>query len=228
MILAPWVTAQAQDAREEGPREIEKCQTIDKPGSYKLVNNLTFSATTGACLPITASFVTIDLAGFTMTGNGIATEAIVATPPSGQVLDGIAVRNGSISGFAGGVDLVRGDSSVVEGLRVFGSVPSTLGIGANGIVKGNIVERVAGPAGARGVGIFATGIVTGNSIASQIGMEIGQGSTVIGNSVRAGPFPAVTVTCPSNLTDNTFLNIAGGETLGLIGDGCHSEDNVAP
>jgi hypothetical protein len=35
IILAPRFAAQAQDFREEGPREIEKCQTIDKPGSYK-------------------------------------------------------------------------------------------------------------------------------------------------------------------------------------------------
>jgi len=40
IILVPRVGAQAQDARE-GPTEIEKCQTISHPGSYKLVNNLT-------------------------------------------------------------------------------------------------------------------------------------------------------------------------------------------
>ena len=60
IILAPRAGGQAQDARE-GPTEIEKCRTIDKPGSYKLVNNLTFTGTTGVCLQITADFVTIDL-----------------------------------------------------------------------------------------------------------------------------------------------------------------------
>jgi hypothetical protein len=35
--------AQAQDARQEGPIEIDKCQTISQPGSYKLVKNLTFN-----------------------------------------------------------------------------------------------------------------------------------------------------------------------------------------
>lgn len=58
IILAPLAGARA-DGREEGPREIERCQTIDKPGSYKLVNDLTFSATTGTCLTITADSVTI-------------------------------------------------------------------------------------------------------------------------------------------------------------------------
>jgi hypothetical protein len=38
------------------------------PGSYKLVNNLTFNGPAGGtCLSITTSFVTIDLAGFAIT-----------------------------------------------------------------------------------------------------------------------------------------------------------------
>ena len=58
-------------AREEGPTEIEKCRTIDKPGSYKLVNNLTGPLSgPGDCLEIAADFVTIDLAGFTISGPG--------------------------------------------------------------------------------------------------------------------------------------------------------------
>ena len=39
ITLTP-VLVRAHDCREEGQIEIEKCQTIDKPGSYKLVNNL--------------------------------------------------------------------------------------------------------------------------------------------------------------------------------------------
>ena len=71
LTLAPWASAQAQDSRQEGPFEIEKCQTISNPGSYKLVNNLTFEGTTGTPLQVTANFVTIDLAGFTISGPGI-------------------------------------------------------------------------------------------------------------------------------------------------------------
>jgi hypothetical protein len=146
IILAPRVGAQSQDSREEGPTEIEKCQTIDKPGSYKLVRNITLTADSATCLPITASDVTIDLAGFTISGpRGLATAAIVATPPQGQVLQGIAVRNGSISGFGTGVDLQGG--SIVEGLRVSGPCPCALGIGAAGIVKGNTVVEIQAPPG---------------------------------------------------------------------------------
>jgi hypothetical protein len=70
MTLAPHGGARAQGELEEGPIGIEKCQTISQPGSYKLVNNLTFNGPSGGtCLSITANFVTIDLAGFTMTGS---------------------------------------------------------------------------------------------------------------------------------------------------------------
>jgi len=59
--------AQVQHAREEGPIEIDKCQTISQPGSYKLVSNLAITGGNG-CLLVTAGGVTIDLAGFSIIG----------------------------------------------------------------------------------------------------------------------------------------------------------------
>jgi hypothetical protein len=193
IILTPRARAQEQGARAEGPTEIEKCQTISNPGSYKLVNNLTFTGTTGTCLTIAASSVTIDLAGFTIsgrgfpfTGGGTAAGAGIA---AGNDTTGIAVRNGSIAGFSVGVAL-GGDGSIGEGLRVFGSgCPCELGIGATGVVKGNTVLDIAGLPG-EGIGISATGIVSGNYVTrSRIAeYQIGQGSTVIGNTAVGIPF----------------------------------------
>ena len=75
-MLLPSAGARA-DGREEGPTEIEKCQTIEKPGSYKLVNNLT---ATGDCLVITTDFVTIDLAGFLISGSGTGSGILAPAP----------------------------------------------------------------------------------------------------------------------------------------------------
>ena len=66
VTLAAVISASGAQA-QEGPTELDKCQTISQSGSYKLVNNLTFTGPSGsACLPITVSNVTIDLAGFSI------------------------------------------------------------------------------------------------------------------------------------------------------------------
>jgi hypothetical protein len=228
LVLAPAGGARA-DAPREGPIEIEKCQTIDQPGSYKLVNNLTLTGTAAVCLQITANFVTLDLAGFTISrlnaGFPSGTTAIAA----GDKMTGITVRNGSISGFSVGVGL-EGNGSIVEGLRVDGLCPCDVGIAANGIVRGNIVSVASEPDGS--IGILASGIVTGNYVfhTRSTGMDVGQGSTVIGNTVTdTGGIPGVglRVTCPSNVTNNTAVNNMR-QNLVLEGTGCNDTNNVAP
>jgi hypothetical protein len=220
IILAPIA-----GAREQGPIEIEQCRTIDKPGSYRLVNNLV--AGTNDCLVITADFVTVDLAGFSISGTAISGPARenrgIVTPLTPQGRRGIAVRNGSISGFGMAVDLAGAAGSIVEGLRVFGDgVSSRFGIGAEGIVRNNTVMGIVG------TGIGANGTVTGNYASSRRDeFVIGPGSTVIGNTAApSGANTGFSVDCPANLIDNTST---GNEfNLVLNGNDCHSEDNLAP
>jgi hypothetical protein len=226
-MLAP--IAHAQHGREEGPIEIEKCQTIDKPGSYKLVKNLTLTIVGSGCLLIVADFVTVDLAGFTISGpgGGVAIEA-----QSPAMRRGIAVRNGAISGFPLGVLLDAADGAIVEGLRIFGSTnPADIpisgaggpaGINAgNGLVRGNAIMLFA-------VGVIATGVVTGNYAAgNREGMRIGAGSTVIGNTALDNLQEGLVVSCPSNVTDNTATGNGLGNLM-LKGEGCNDTNNVAP
>src|SRR6516164_2934914 len=130
--------AQVQHAREEGPIEIDKCQTISQPGSYKLVSNLAITGGNG-CLLVTAGGVTIDLAGFSIIGQQAGGAGVHADP----FLRGISVRNGSISGFVEGVELAASSGSIVEGIRVSdtpGQQNGGSGIIAQGIVKGNTVS----------------------------------------------------------------------------------------
>jgi hypothetical protein len=217
IALAAIILAPQASAREA--TQLSKCQTISQPGSYELANNLT---STGDCLVITADFVTIDLAGFTITGKGSPVDpgtGILAAPSSGP--RGIAVRNGSISGFEAGVDLKSASGSIVEGLRVSISTENSVGIAASGIVKGNTVN--AGDGG----GISATGIVTGNIVGGgRSGIGVGKGSTVIGNTATGAARFGLIVECPSNLTDNTSVDNAFN--LELIGEGCTNTNNVAP
>jgi hypothetical protein len=109
-------------------------------------------------------------------------------------------------------------------LRVSGGREG-LGIFARGIVRGNIVT--ASP-GSEGSGISATGTVTGNYASGLVvGISVGQGSTVIGNTATDNADIGLSVTCPSNLTDNTAVN-NHTVNLELNGEGCHNEDNLAP
>jgi hypothetical protein len=241
VTLAPWARAQAQDSRQEGPIEIEKCQTISQPGSYRLVNNLTLGPAGGTCLLITADFVTIDLAGFAISGptsfnsenQPLSTAIAAEVNASGIPVTGISVRNGSITNFSFGVNLppspifFPSSGSIVERLRVIGC--TSFGIIANGIVRDNILVDNVGLGGG-GVGISATGIISGNFVNAnrEGGIEAGQGSTVIGNTVtNTLRDVGIRVTCPSNVTNNTALANAVGN-LELDGTGCNNTNNVAP
>ena len=229
IALEAILFASAAGARE--PTPIKTCQTISQPGSYELANNLTSNGNN--CLVITADFVTIDLAGFSITDTRPEVPNPTTAIAAGDNTRGIAVRNGSISSFGSGVDLA-GDGSLVEGLRVICGIGGS-GIGAKGIVKSNTVEGCGGPSFDRGgPGIFATGIVTGNFVTGSVGgMSIGRGSTVTGNTVTDTLFTAgISVGCPSNVSDNTVVNInifQGMKNLiRLDGEGCNNTNNVAP
>jgi hypothetical protein len=158
---------------------------------------------------IAASFVSIDLAGFSISGGGGT--AIVG---EGQ---GISVRNGSISAFTNGVDLGSAPYCIVEGLRVYVSGTGSVGIAATGIVRNNIVD------GSPDTGISATQIVAGNYVSGNItGIEAGAGSTVIGNTAAGST--AFSMTCPSNVTNNTAVN----GNIVLQGSGCTNTNNAGP
>jgi hypothetical protein len=138
MVLASAVAAAlyAHNAAAQ-PTRIMECRAeglpegqITAPGSYVLARNL---SARGDCLVIEADFVTIDLAGFAITGNGTGT---------GIRADRVAieVRNGTITGFMTGVR-VRG-SAIIEGMRVIGNT----GVGIDtslqrSIVTGNVVRN---------------------------------------------------------------------------------------
>jgi nitrous oxidase accessory protein NosD len=182
-------------------------------------------------LTITAGEVTIDLAGFTIIGpnsSSTQTQAIQTLLLTSAELHGIAIRNGSISGFSTGVLLNGADSSIVERLRVSG-VAAVTGTGINGvgILKDN---TVVGIGGGSGVGIAFTGPITGNDASGNDGAGIiaGPGSSVIGNTANNNG-TGLLIDCPSNVTDNTAINNTGPQgNLILEGTGCNNTNNVAP
>jgi len=74
------------------PTQISACGPIAQSGSYVVEKNLTAA---GDCLVIRADFVTLDLGGFVLTGNGSG-NGVTNNNVSHQ---GILIRNGTITNF---------------------------------------------------------------------------------------------------------------------------------
>lgn len=248
IVLALGALIFVSGAGAQEPTKITACQTISQPGSYRLANNLAaIPPGRPACLVITANFVTIDLGGFSMTGSsageGASGQAGTGVLAQGQ-LQGIAVRNGSISGYTPSVDLGSADGSIVEGLRVSGFAVRGDGIIATGIVKGNtatdfrftaieatgtVTGNYVSNYGAIGITVGSGSTVAGNNVSGIDGataIEVATGSTVIGNTATGGSPSGITIACPSNVIDNT--STGHSHNLVLNGKGCNDRNNVAP
>ena len=87
------------------PRLVTNCMAITQPGSYIVFNNI---QATGDCLVVQSDFVTIDLSGFAISGNGTGAGVVEHLAVGRR---GITIRNGTITGFASAIQL--GNSTAV-------------------------------------------------------------------------------------------------------------------
>ncbi len=134
VALALGAGAYAPPAGADDPAPIDSCATIAAPGSYALVQNLTAA---GDCLIIADDFVTIDLNGWTIAGDGTG---------SGIASDerrGVAVRNGTVTGFEFGINL-EGSDARVEEVRAIGNGVGVIVAGEGSTVSGNTASENEG------------------------------------------------------------------------------------
>jgi parallel beta-helix repeat protein len=130
--------------------------TISQPGSYYLVDNL---ASTGHGITIQASGVTLDLGGFSMTGNGDTQYygIYVAGTSTNNPVDKLLVKGGSISNFGNGLRAKFTENSRFEQLVVSGSTShGFLLTGNTGLCNGNTVVDCS-VSGSTGVGFYLDG-----------------------------------------------------------------------
>ena len=220
------------------PKNIKTCTMIPDSGSYVLTANLSAA---GDCLVVAADFVTIDLNGFTIAGNGSGS----GIRSDGDFRQGIRITNGTIRGFQTGVDFAfTGAQITVERLHVIGNSNVGIGVNQQALVKDCVLAE-----NGDGINVGARSLLTGNdsSFNTASGIAAGVGSTIIGNTVGvngnnglvAGNSSTVLnntaqvngnfglhVTCPSNVLGNTATN--NGTNLFLSGAGCNNSNNVAP
>jgi len=253
LVLVLVAATAAADA--PGPTKITACQTIDQPGSYVLIKNLT---ATGDCLVLTGNYVTIDLAGFLITGNGTG-RGITAT----QAVKGVVIHDGSIIGFTQGIAFFIGandnitvlrtrinenrspDGLFDPGINIFGDGAiirdtNATSNGEDGIIvsgggaflSGNVAN------GNRGNGIVIGSVLSGGSTLigntadanGKLGFGIGVGSTIMNNTARGNTIAGMSVDCPSNVIGNTLTGngpaAIGGTGIITNGLACRLDHNV--
>lgn len=185
----------------EGPIPIDACGILDLSGSYVLTDNL---ATAGsgkiACLFVDDDFVTIDLAGFVITGDGTGV-GIAST----QTFSATTVRNGTITNFNDGVTLR--DHAVVESIRTIGNERFGILVGESSLVRDNILDNN------NSVGIY---FMKGSTITGNTGRKNGRGiqgdcpSNLIGNTL-----------IESTIDFDIFLNSPGCNATDNVGSVLH-------
>jgi len=189
--------------------------TISEPGSYVLRSNLIVTQAGVTVIEITASDVTLDLAGFSIIGpntcsgtpvectiqggGGIGIKAVADAGPSPE---NVRVMNGNVRGMGGHGIRMMGSGTVVERVHAVSN-------GGPGIVvgQGSIIDSVAmfNGSGAAVVGLIVRGTVAMNNI---VGIAIRPGGVASGNSAIANAVTGLSVQCPAVVVGNSTTSNA--------------------
>jgi hypothetical protein len=210
--------------------------TISQSGSYRLTGNLTVPDANTTAIQITASYVNLDLNGFSIIGPVVCTSTPATCPAPGQ---GVGVQGGtggqpSPRGVRVSNGIVRGMGSLGIGLFGGGNVVERItaenNAGGGIIAAGNVFQSSANQNGA--FGIFATIIQdstadenhdVGIQIDAEGGVAIGNAAhingkegisspngTVMGNTVTLNKGFGIKAVCPSSIVNNTVVANALG------------------
>ncbi len=196
--------------------KINQCKTITQSGSYVVTKNLNAN---GDCIVVKADFVTIDLDGFLIEGNGTG-GGITDLGAFSNV--GVTVRNGTVSNFFNGISLASSTGRVE---RITSAGNTNVGIVlVSGIVRDSIAT---GNVNNSGISVGPRSLVTGsNSTGNDVGIVTNIGTTIIGNTSNNNPQLGIHAECPSVVVGNTA--VGNGTNLSLVGAGCASDHNAAP
>jgi hypothetical protein len=200
--------------------------TISQPGSYYLTQSLSLATTDKHGITISASNVTLDLNGYTLTGPDSGTRGGIA---SSGVQTNIIVRNGTLTkwGSDGGVYLEEVNGGGVEAVvarenRGTGiSSPTSATVSRCG-ASGNISYGITGGAGS----VIESCTANGNSLT---GIVVGGGGVVRRCSSRNNTGGGILVQPSGVISDCSAQNNGGsGITLQQAGvaSACASEGNA--
>ena len=209
-FLVLGVGAYVPDA--EAITAISACTAITTSGSYILTRNLVAA---GNCLVVTADFVTTDLAGHTISGNGTGGGITTGSDV------GITVRGGFVTNFFNGIDLISARDAIVERVPSIANTNFGIGVSEAAIIK----DCVAANNGNTGISVGSRSLVTtkvsrqnmngivtalGSTVSGNVvglnsnnGISAGIGSTVLNNTSRNNGNFGISAGCPSLVLGNT-------------------------
>ena len=214
--------------------------TISTRGSYYLTANL--AVTAGNAIVISASNVTLDLNGFTISSSASPAGGTAIAP--GAFLTDIAILNGHIAGsfqhgirFSGAISQLK--NVRVEGMSVSGCSGDGINLsnfssvvidrctvqqaGANGIVGGSVNNSVAENCGSTGITAKSAANSVGSSSASQRGIYAGTAVNCFGSSVSGTGLDADSATgCRG---ESTALSSTGTGLNAATATGCYGSNS---
>lgn len=225
---------------------------IDRPGTHRLVADVTGTPESAAGILITCDNVTLDLAGFSVVGvgaPGVAAVGILVLPGCSNIV----IRNGTVRGWGeAGIDLDRATDSHLTDLRLCHNAGggarlghncsaqriSAWSNGAEGLDAGNgcTLREVESRANA------GTGVRAGDSAClldvcaagnARDGISVGAGSVVrdavcrhnAGTGLSAGPAASIR---GCDLLRNEKGGIVTGEASAVADNRCLGVDGPAP
>ncbi len=186
--------------------------TITSPGSYRLTGNLQVAGAFTDAILVQAADVSIDLGGFEIRGTTVCTGIPPTCAPPGNgdgitvdnfgTRDGVAVRNGSVTGMAQ-AGVAVGENGIVENVRaiangatgIFGELSSVLvhntssrngGAGVSGGGGSTISENTARENRAYGIFCGPGAVATSNAVLQNgsDGFLATDGCVIVDNAVR--------------------------------------------
>ena len=188
--------------------------TITQGGSYYLTQSFSQAFATNA-ITITTNDVTLDFCGFTVTQTAANTFSgiRVAAATANSAVQNVVVKNGSVEGFANGVNLLGASLCVVEG---FAANNGSLGIvvQANGtaLSTGNLLRRSRAGDNS-GSGFFFSAAAANNANAVEDCDAIGNG----GAGFNLASINNLIIHCRAS-NNNTNYIIAADNDMGTIAE----------
>jgi parallel beta-helix repeat protein len=191
--------------------------TISEPGSYYVTGNLN---STGSGIIIESSGVTVDLMGFSLTGDGAGESGeygIEMEGSAGNEISDVAIKGGRINGFNSGLYCRYMNNSRIEGLVISGSQNEH---GPNNL-WGGLGIRLSSSMGNR----IAHCSISGNQIAGIIlsGMSANPCNentitdcTISGNTALGVYLIATNGECDGNTISDCTISNNGGKGVFLM------------